>query len=106
MKRAKTKTKAVEATGGCLYLVATPIGTLDDISLRALRVLKEADFIACEDTRQTMKLLTHFDIQKRMVSYHDHNEITRAPEIVIYRDQGPREPLFCPARRSSVLLAQ
>ena len=82
---------------GCLYLVATPIGNLEDISLRALRVLKEADFIACEDTRETMKLLTHFDIQKRMVSYHEHNEITRAPEIVIDLEQGAKVALVSDA---------
>jgi 16S rRNA (cytidine1402-2'-O)-methyltransferase len=97
MKTAKTKTKAAEATAGCLYLVATPIGNLEDISLRALRVLKEADFIACEDTRQTMKLLSHFDIQKRMVSYHEHNEITRAPEIVIDLEQGAQVALVSDA---------
>jgi len=97
MKTAKTKTKAAEATAGCLYLVATPIGNLEDISLRALRVLKEADFIACEDTRQTTKLLTHFDIQKRMVSYHEHNEITRAPEIVIDLEQGAQVALVTDA---------
>jgi 16S rRNA (cytidine1402-2'-O)-methyltransferase len=94
----KTKTKAVDASvTGCLYLVATPIGNLEDISLRALRVLKEADFIACEDTRETMKLLTHFDIQKRMVSYHEHNEITRAPEIVIDLEQGAKVALVSDA---------
>jgi 16S rRNA (cytidine1402-2'-O)-methyltransferase len=94
----KTKTKAADAAAtGCLYLVATPIGNLEDISLRALRVLKEADFIACEDTRETMKLLTHFDIQKRMVSYHEHNEITRAPEIVIDLEQGAKVALVSDA---------
>lgn len=97
MKSAKTKTKPADATTGCLYLVATPIGNLEDISLRALRVLKEADFIACEDTRQTMKLLAHFDIQTRMVSYHEHNEITRAPEIVIDLEQGARVALVSDA---------
>jgi 16S rRNA (cytidine1402-2'-O)-methyltransferase len=97
MKSAKAKTKAAEATTGCLYLVATPIGNLEDISLRALRVLKESDFIACEDTRQTMKLLAHFDIQKRMVSYHEHNEITRAPEIVIDLERGAQVALVSDA---------
>jgi 16S rRNA (cytidine1402-2'-O)-methyltransferase len=97
MKSAKSKAKPAEAATGCLYLVATPIGNLEDISLRALRVLKEVDFIACEDTRQTMKLLTHFDIQKRMVSYHEHNEITRAPEIVIDLEQGAQVALVSDA---------
>src|ERR1700683_3844094 len=82
---------------GCLYLVATPIGNLEDISLRALRVLKEADMIACEDTRQTMKLLAHFDIPKRLVSYHEHNEITRAAEIVIELEQGAQVALVSDA---------
>ncbi|HKV47865.1 MAG TPA: 16S rRNA (cytidine(1402)-2'-O)-methyltransferase [Candidatus Acidoferrales bacterium] len=73
---------------GCLYVVATPIGNLEDISMRALRILKEADLIACEDTRQTMKLLSHFDIHTKLVSYHEHNELTRSPEIVIDLEQG------------------
>src|ERR1700722_20241757 len=65
-----------------LYLVGTPIGNLEDITLRALRVLKEVDVIACEDTRQTQKLLNHYGITTRTVSYHEHNEITRAVELV------------------------
>jgi 16S rRNA (cytidine1402-2'-O)-methyltransferase len=73
---------------GCLYLVATPIGNLEDITLRALRVLKEADLIACEDTRQTQKLLQHYAIHKEMVSYHAHNELMRAPELVIQLEEG------------------
>ena len=84
-------------TRGCLYVVATPIGNLEDISLRALRILKESDLIACEDTRQTLKLLTHFDIQKRLVSYHQHNEITRAAEIVIDLEQGAKVALVSDA---------
>lgn len=67
---------------GTLYIVATPIGNLEDITLRALRVLKEASLIACEDTRQTRKLLDHFGIAKPAVSYHDFNEAARAAELV------------------------
>lgn len=65
-----------------LYLVATPIGNLGDITLRALDVLRGVDRIACEDTRQTQKLLNHFQIEKKTVSYHEHNEHTRATELV------------------------
>jgi 16S rRNA (cytidine1402-2'-O)-methyltransferase len=73
-----------------LYLVGTPIGNLEDITLRALRVLKEADLIACEDTRQTQKLLNHFGITTRTSSYHEHNEIERAMELVRELEQGKR----------------
>jgi len=73
-----------------LYLVATPIGNLEDITLRALRVLKQADMIACEDTRQTQKLLNHFGIEKPTVSYHEHNEASRAAELVEKLTQGAR----------------
>jgi 16S rRNA (cytidine1402-2'-O)-methyltransferase len=66
---------------GLLYLVATPIGNLEDITYRAVRVLGEADVIACEDTRQTRKLLDHYGIQKPTVSYHEHNEAGRAEEL-------------------------
>ena len=65
-----------------LYIVATPIGNLEDITLRALRVLREADVIACEDTRQTQKLLNHFGIRAKTVSYHQHNEAGRAEQLV------------------------
>jgi len=86
-----------DASKGCLYVVATPIGNLEDITMRALRVLKEADVIACEDTRQTLKLLSHFDISKRLVSYHEHNELTRAAEIVIELEQGAKVALVSDA---------
>lgn len=76
------------ARRGCLYLVATPIGNLEDITLRALRILREVDQIACEDTRHTLKLLNHYDIHKPLVSYHEHNEITRAAELVHGLEQG------------------
>ena len=80
-----------------LYLVATPIGNLEDITLRALRVLKEADVIACEDTRQTRKLLNHYSITTRTTSYHEHNEMTRAPELVLELEQGARIALVTDA---------
>jgi 16S rRNA (cytidine1402-2'-O)-methyltransferase len=89
--------KPSDPVAGCLYVVSTPIGNLEDISLRALRVLKEVDAIACEDTRRTLKLLSHFDISKRLVSYHEHNEITRAPEIVIELEQGAKVALVTDA---------
>ena len=82
---------------GCLYLVGTPIGNLEDITLRALRTLKEVDQIACEDTRHTQKLLTHYDIRKPLVSYHEHNELTRAPELVLALEQGAKIALVSDA---------
>jgi len=80
-----------------LYLVATPIGNLEDITLRAVRVLKEADLIACEDTRQTQKLLNHYGITTRTTSYHEHNELTRAAELVLELEQGARIALVTDA---------
>jgi 16S rRNA (cytidine1402-2'-O)-methyltransferase len=71
-----------------LYLVGTPIGNLEDISMRALRILKEVDLIACEDTRQTAKLLNHYGIETRTISYHEHNELTRAAELIMHLEQG------------------
>src|SRR5215469_8684357 len=73
-----------------LYLVATPIGNLEDITLRALRVLRSVDRIACEDTRQTQKLLNHFAFSKPTVSYHMHNEAFRASELLADLKSGAR----------------
>ncbi len=73
-----------------LYLVATPIGNLEDITLRALRVLRSVDRIACEDTRQTAKLLNHFGIRTPTVSYHTHNETTRSSELIESLKSGGR----------------
>src|ERR1051325_7462607 len=66
---------------GPLYVVATPIGNLEDMTYRAVRILGEADLIACEDTRQTRKLLDHYGIQKPTVSYHEHNEAERTEDL-------------------------
>ena len=67
---------------GKLYLCATPIGNLEDITLRVLRVLREADVIAAEDTRQTVKLLNHYEIHTPLMSYHEHNKIEKTPVLV------------------------
>src|SRR6195256_6581741 len=92
------RSKRGTANGGpSLYLVATPIGNLEDITLRALRVLKEVDVIACEDTRQTQKLLTHYGIQTRTVSYHEHNEMTKAAELVVDLESGAKIALVTDA---------
>ena len=73
---------------GTLFLVGTPIGNLEDITLRALRTLKEADLVACEDTRHTLILLRHYQIEKPTISYHEHNELTRAPELIMRLEEG------------------
>jgi 16S rRNA (cytidine1402-2'-O)-methyltransferase len=77
--------------------VGTPIGNLEDITLRALRILKEVDVIACEDTRHTQKLLQHYNIDKTMVSYHEHNELTRSSELLIQLEQGAKIALVSDA---------
>jgi 16S rRNA (cytidine1402-2'-O)-methyltransferase len=77
-----------ESKQGVLYIVATPIGNLEDITYRAVRILREADLIACEDTRQTRKLLDHYGIQTPVISYHEHNEAARAQELAAKLEEG------------------
>ena len=73
---------------GTLYLVATPIGNLGDMSFRAVETLKQVDLIACEDTRHTQKLINHYSIGKKLISYHEHNEASRAEELVARMIEG------------------
>ncbi len=80
--------EGIKKMAGKLYLVATPIGNLDDITLRAINVLKEVDIIAAEDTRHTLKLLNHLDISKKLISYHRHNEETRKEDLIKYLEEG------------------
>lgn len=82
---------------GILYLVATPIGNLEDITYRALNILKDVDFIAAEDTRHTLKLLNHFDIQKPMISYYEHNIRERGEKIIERIKQGKNAALVSDA---------
>ena len=81
-------TEKNKVLGGVLYIVATPIGNLADISERALKVLSEVDFIAAEDTRNSMRLLTHFGISKTLVSYYEHNKREKGEEIVSRLEAG------------------
>jgi len=67
---------------GTLYIVSTPIGNLGDISSRAIKVLRDVDIIACEDSRHTKKLLSHYSVDTRLTSYHEHNEITKSQKLV------------------------
>jgi len=73
---------------GTLYICATPIGNLEDITLRALRILKEVNYIAAEDTRHTLKLLNHYGISKPLISYHEHNQRERGQKIIELLMQG------------------
>jgi 16S rRNA (cytidine1402-2'-O)-methyltransferase len=78
----RLRSERTDRLSGTLFVVATPIGNLEDITLRALRILREADLVACEDTRRTRALLTHFDIHKPTVSYYAHNKLTRGRELL------------------------
>lgn len=79
---------ASSAAAGTLYVVSTPIGNLEDITLRALRILGSVDIIAAEDTRHTRKLLTHHGISRPLLSYHDHNEEAQAPRLLALLQEG------------------
>src|ERR1043166_3510843 len=80
-----------------LYLVATPIGNLRDVSLRALEILAGADVIACEDTRVTRKLLSHYGIETPLTPYHDHNAATARPKLLARLAEGGRAALVSDA---------
>lgn len=73
---------------GCLYLVGTPIGNLEDLTLRAIRILEEADIIACEDTRETLKLLNHLNLKKKLVSYQKYSENEKKGQLLDFVDEG------------------
>ena len=87
----------LETKMGGLFVCATPIGNLEDITLRVLRTLKEVDLIAAEDTRQTIKLLNHFEITTPMVSYHKFNEQERTPQLVRMMQEGKQIALVSDA---------
>lgn len=82
---------------GVLYVVATPIGNLEDVTVRALRILKEVDLIAAEDTRHTRKLLAHYAITTRLTSYHDHAEATKTPKLIALLHAGKNVALVSDA---------
>src|SRR5262249_53766044 len=94
---ASSRAERAMAAGGVLYVVATPIGNLEDVTLRALRVLREADLVAAEDTRRTRILLTHHGISRPLTSYHDAVERTRAPALVEKLRAGARIALVTDA---------
>ncbi len=87
---------------GTLYLVSTPIGNLEDITIRALKVLSEVDLVACEDTRRTIKLLNHYDIKTTLISYHQHNEISRSKELINKIREGSSIALVSDAGTPSI----
>jgi len=82
---------------GTLYVVATPVGNLEDITFRAVKVLGQVDLIAAEDTRHSKKLLSHYDIRTKLVSCHEHNEANKAPQIISHLKNGLDIALICDA---------
>jgi 16S rRNA (cytidine1402-2'-O)-methyltransferase len=97
VQRSRDSANGEVVAAGILYLVGTPIGNLEDITLRALHTLKQVELIACEDTRQTVKLLNHYGIEKPTISYHEHNELTRAAELVVHLEDGDNVALVTDA---------
>lgn len=98
MKPVESHSKPVEMNvNGVLYLCATPIGNLEDITLRVLRILKEADLVAAEDTRHTRKLLNHFSIATPLTSYHEHNKTRKTPELLALLEEGRKIALVSDA---------
>ncbi|MGB0582934.1 MAG: 16S rRNA (cytidine(1402)-2'-O)-methyltransferase, partial [Limisphaerales bacterium] len=89
--------QSVPEDAGKLFLVATPIGNLEDITQRALRVLRECDVVAAEDTRRTGRLLKHFEIEKPLLSCHQHNEARRADELIARIQAGEHVALVSDA---------
>ena len=87
---------------GTLYVVATPIGNLEDITFRAVKTLKQADLIAAEDTRHSKKLLSHYDIRTKLISCHEHNEAIKAPKIISHLKNGLNIALICDAGTPSI----
>ncbi|MEG9298896.1 16S rRNA (cytidine(1402)-2'-O)-methyltransferase [Mangrovibacillus sp. Mu-81] len=95
--------KSFEETGkGSLYLVPTPIGNLEDMTFRAIRIMKEADVIAAEDTRNTKKLSNYFDIDTPIISYHEHNKETSGPKLIEKMEQGETIALVSDAGMPSI----
>lgn len=82
---------------GTLYLCPTPIGNLEDITLRVLKILKEVDLIAAEDTRVSIKLLNYFEIKTPLISYHEHNKRTQGPKLVSFLQEGKKIALVTDA---------
>lgn len=94
--------KSFEGDGGALYLVPTPIGNLEDMTFRAIQVLQDVDLIAAEDTRNTIKLLNHFEIHTKMVSYHQHSDLKRQSEITNQIADGMKVALVSDAGMPSI----
>jgi len=84
----KSQKSTIHDQTGCLYLVGTPIGNLEDMSVRALRILKEADIIAAEDTRNTKKLCNYFEIETPLISYHEHNIAVGGEKLLTLLQEG------------------